>query len=282
MSTATRLLMLTLVAMLVLGVFTATSVKAQDEDDDEVNPQIPEDPKVDMNADGDDDEPDNLPDEEEAEETEGINGLSAKTIFLGDAVTEQLPAGEWVNTVLAFDNADETSAYTVRFVAAHLNQIGDQNAYVQNFTGNTFERVVESKATGSFKYRFQPHASLDPRDYNLVIRVFFSTSNNETLAIAAFNSTISITEPLGTDPEMIMTFVTLFALIAGGVYWFQNKKTAAKTGGISKVTTASPVKENVEMGSGKSYEKAYVSDDHLRYQAALAKSQSPKRSTSKK
>ena len=260
----------------------------RDDDDDGVprgtqGSDVPEDPKVDMAAGDDDDEPDNMPEEEEEEPEEGIQGLTAKTIFLGATGEENIfPAGDWIDTILAFDNADDTAAYTVRFVASHINQIGDANAYVQNFTGNTFERAIESKSTGTFKYRFKPHESLNAQDYNLVIRVFFSTSNNETLAIAAYNSTISITEPTGTDPEMIMTFVTIAALIGAAVWFFQNKQSKKPR----YTATASASASTQEMGSKGSLNKDYISEDHLRFAQAQKDrnqaSQSPKRSGSGK
>eukprot|EP01084_Bolivina_argentea_P175395 303750_1 len=273
--------------MLVLAVLSATTASAQDEDDEDGVPasaQVPEDPKVDMTSGDDDDEPDNLPEEEEEEAEEGIKGLTAKTVFLGAADGEQLAAGEWVDTVLAFDNADESQDYQVRFVASHLNQIGDSLAFVQNFTGNTFERTVAAKSTGTFLYRFKPHENLDPRDYNLVIRVFFSTANNETLAIAAYNSTVTITEPLGTDPEMIMTFVTIAGLIGAAVWFFSNKKGSSSAAKAPRA--AAPSAATQEMGSKGSLNKDYISADHLRFAQAKADrnagSQSPKRSGSNK
>jgi hypothetical protein len=273
MPTTSRVLLLTLVAMLMLAVFTATTARAEfdDEDDDGVptstqGSDVPEDPKVDMAVGDDDDEPENMPEEEDEDEDDAMSQspVVGKAVFLGAAEGEQLAAGEWVDTILAFDNIDESAGYIVRFVASHLNQIGDQTAYVQNFTGNTYERTVEAKSTGTFKYRFKPHESLDPRDYNLVIRMFFSTPNNETLAVAAFNGTVTVTEPLGTDPEMIMTFVTIAALLGAAVWWFSGKKASAPARRPASATTSTQ-----EMGTKASLNNDYVSADHMRFQQAL-------------
>lgn len=281
----TRLLILALIAMMVLGLLTASTVRAQDDEEDEIprgdtaehNGEVPEDPKVDMAGGDDDDEPDNLPDEEEEGE-EGVSGLTVKTIFLGEAANEKFPAGEWVETLVAFDNADDTNNYVVRFAAAHISAVGDANAYIQNFTGNQYDRAVNSKETSTFKYRFRPHESLDPRDYTLVIRVFFQTADNQTLVIAAFNNTISISDPLGADPQTYMTFFTIFAIIGGVVYYFKN----IRKGRPSRV--ASPKSSAVEMGTGASFNKDYVGADHIRYSEELKKSssKSPKRTASPK
>lgn len=271
----TRLLLLSLVAALLIAAVQSPLVRAQDEDEDGVprgeegHGEVPQDPKVTSEDGESEEEAEALPDEEE---TEGATGLNVKTVFLGSAANEEFLAGQWVETLVSFANSDEATPYNVRFVAAHINAVGDPNAYIQNFTGNAYDRQVEGKETGTFKYRFKPHESLDPRDYNLVIRVFFTTNDNNTLAIAAFNGTITIQEPSGVDPETIMTFVTIFGLI-GGAVWFFNKKKSKRS--YQPRTSQSPT---VEMGTAKGFDKNYVGDDHIRYVESLnRKSQSPKR-----
>lgn len=43
-------------------------------------------------------------------------------------------------------------------------------------------------------YRFRPDKSLDPRDFGVLIDVFYTNEENETFATTFFNETVALVE----------------------------------------------------------------------------------------
>lgn len=216
-------------------------------------------------------------DDEEAEEDyvhpeakdQSNQYVDARVVFNGHEQGSNLkfPAGEIVSTYVSLKNKVGASPTEIFVVAAHINQVGNHDAIVQNFSGVRSLRLVNPGETATVKYEFRPDQMLEPMDYNLVIRIYFLDAENATFAIVAYNTTVTVTDPLGTDPKTIMTFLIITALIGGAVYYFSSTNIAA----LAKKATSKKVETSSVITDDKTYNKAYVSDEHIKFREQLIK-----------
>lgn len=275
----TRILVL---LALLACLMTASFVRADVSDDDfeaSANPvttEEEEDETIDDVADGKEKE---------------VQFIDARAIFQGheSEAVFKFPAGEKVTTFVSFQNKLGGNPAELFIVAAHLSPLGNPNAFVQNFSAVRTSRTVNGGETATIKYDFRPDAMLEPMDYNLAVRVFFLSEENATFVAAAFNNTITITDPLGVDFKGITAYLILAALIGGAVYLFAGKSntvTAAAAAATKKTAAASsaaktPVDNLVDE---KGINKDYISPEHLKYREQLLKAaqkaSSPKKSPS--
>lgn len=219
-------------------------------------------------------------DEDEEEDNGAMKGIDARVMFVGHPLGGALtfPAGEKVETYVSLQNKPGNPAYDIFIVAAHINRIGDPNAFVQNYSAVRSIRNVPEGTTATVKYDFVPDSLLEPMDYNLVVRLFFLNDENTTFAAIAYNQTITISDPLGTDPKTVMTFVIIFSLMGAAVYYFANKQSTSRP----KTRRPEPKKADLSTvtGTGKksaTYDEAYIPKEHIKYKEAVAKRQgSPK------
>ena len=251
MSSIRWILLAMLISAMVIG------ARAQDDEEPEVDAEEQEDEEY-------------IPEEKD----QGLTGIVGRAMFEGQEfdVVPKFHAGEKVTTYVTFTNAAENPQFDIFFVAAALNHVSDPTYFFQNFSGTRHARIVAGGETATFKYTFTPDEMLDPRDYNLVVRSFFRNDNNQTFIAVAFNETVTIMDPLGTDPQTILTFATIFAIIGAVAYFFMStRKTTHKPAARS---------QKVETGtSGDGFDPDYVSNEHMKYQEAINRksSQSPKR-----
>lgn len=215
-------------------------------------------------------------DDDSQEETErdpnAIYGVFSRAFFDGQDVLHapRFPAGEKAYASIGFANDIKNPAYDVFFVNGYLTRLGDHVNHLQNFSFVRHERTVARGETASFRYAFTPDAMLEPMDYNLVIRVYFRNDANNTFVAVAYNSTVSIDEPLGTDPKTILTFLTIAAIIAAVVYVVgaRRKKSSSFAPRASR--------SQVESGTNKdAYDPEYVSSEHLKFREAILRKSSP-------
>lgn len=201
------------------------------------------------------------------------------------------PAGSKANAVVAFQNNDEASQ-VVFLIAGLLQPVQQFQTTIQNFSVVRQARQVKKAETVSMQYTFTPDARLEPGEYNMVLGLYVQDSaSNQTYFVTAFNSSVVIADPLGTDPRTVLTYFTLLAIFGGVAY-----VAADKMGIVKMVKAASHAKSSasgnsgktVEVGtSGAAYDPAYINAEHQRYrdQIVREKSASPhsrKNSSSKK
>lgn len=206
-----------------------------------------------------------------------VSNINARAFFQGeDGAAPSFPAGEKVGSTIAFSNDLKNAPYTVFFVSGFIARLGDHNP-MQNFSGTRQEALVQPGETATFKYTFTPDKMLDPQDYNLVLRLFFTTDSNKTFAAVAYNASVTIADPLGTDPRTVATFATI-AAIFGAVGYLLNlrwkKSSKSRPRASAAVAAESGTKDNT-------YDKDYVSDEHIKFAEAIAarkSSQSPSKS----
>lgn len=203
--------------------------------------------------------------EDEERDPNAIYGVFGRAFFDGQDLLSvpRFHAGEKAFATIGFSNDIKNPTYDVFFVSGHITRLGDHMNHFQNFSGIRHDRAVTRGETATFRYAFTPDAMLEPMEYNLVLRLFFRNDNNQTFAAVAYNSTIVVDEPLGTDPKTIMTFLTIGAIIAAVGYIVNSRR---------KKTYKPRAKKNEPEVSGTStaaFDPDYVSKEHLSYREAL-------------
>lgn len=249
-----NVLVMWLLAMITVAVFSVRAAADADDDDDIDVPGG----SGDASAGG------------EAEEKPLGFGLSALAVFPKND-DRKIPAGEKVETLVVINNVAGNPEYTAMFVAAHIHPLNDFSKFYQNFSGNAYKRVLAPGTQTTLKYTFTPDVNAEPMDFSLVVRVFIQPSGdeNKTFAIAAYNSTFTISEPLGTDPKNIFTIIFFGGIIAAVVYYQMNKPTVVATGPKTTTVRSTPLEE-VEIAKGVKVDKDYVPDTHKKYLASLS------------
>jgi translocon-associated protein subunit alpha len=203
--------------------------------------------------------------EEEERDSNAIYGVFARAFFDGQDFLSvpRFPAGEKAFATIGFSNDIKNPTYDVFFVSGHITRLGDHLNHFQNFSGIRHERAVARGETATFRYAFTPDAMLEPMEYNLVVRLFFRNDNNQTFGAVAFNSTIIVEEPLGTDPKTVMTFLTIGAIFAAVAYVVNSRRKKTYKPRVSKSEPA------VSGTSNAAFDPEYVSKEHLSYREAL-------------
>jgi len=205
------------------------------------------------------------------DETEAQQPMSTGVFsraFLHNVADNKFAAGEYVTSLVAFRSEPENPNYRIIFVIGHLKE---STYFVQNFTGNSYSRLVTPGESTTVKYRFKADPSLESRDYELVIQVFFQNEDNTTYVTTAYNGTVTITDAATTfDAATFFTYAALIGGVVAGGYFFKNKFASAR-----------PKKQVSEMGTeSKAIDKEFVSKQHLRYEESRKASASPKRTAS--
>lgn len=207
--------------------------------------------------------------DDEAETQQTISSGVFSRAVLNNVKDATFPSGEFVTSLITFRNEAENPNYRIVFVIGHLKE---STYFVQNFTGNPYSRVVAGGEGTTVKYRFKADPSLESREYNLVIQVFFQNEDNTTYVTTAYNDTVTITDAATTfDAATVITYSALIGGAIAAVYFLK-----AKLG-----LGASRSKKQVsETGTeSKAIDTSFVSEQHKRYLDRKSSS-SPKRSSS--
>lgn len=203
--------------------------------------------------------------DEEERDPNAISGVFGRAFFDGQDLlaVPRFPAGEKAFATIGFSNDLKNPTYEVFFVTAHITRLGDHLNHYQNFSGVRHNRAVARGETATFRYSFIPHATVEPMEYNLVVRLYFRNDNNQTFAAVAYNSTIIVDEPLGTDPKSIGLVLTFAAMIGGAVFFYNSR---AKKTYKPRVKKSEP---EVTGTSKSSFDPEYVSKEHMKFREAL-------------
>ncbi|KAK7196514.1 Translocon-associated protein (TRAP), alpha subunit [Novymonas esmeraldas] len=197
------------------------------------------------------------------------------------------PAGSKANAVVAFQNNDNAASQVVFLVAGMLQPPQQYHMTLQNFSAVRQAREVKKDETVSMQYTFTPDARLEPGEYNMVIILYLQDSaTNQTYFVTAFNSTIMLEDPLGTDPRTVLTYFTLLAIFGGVAYVAADKLGLVKvvkallrskngSGSGAAAGRSGSSAKNIELGtSGASYDPAYINAEHQRYRDEVLRQKS--------
>jgi len=185
----------------------------------------------------------------------------------------KFPAGSIVESLIGFDNQNPTDDLRVEFIRASLTAPHDTRQFVQNFTGATDNTTVKHGSEGSFVYRFRPDVNLEPRDYGIIIQVYYMNNENETFLSTVFNSTVTITDPVASfDARSLFAYISILAIF-GLVGYVLYQRAAA-----SRARSARRTQQPLATGTD-GIEWDFVSKEHqqfLRKRTGATSPSSPK------
>ena len=102
-----------------------------------------------------------------------------------------------------------------------------------------YDQVVGPNERATFAYQFFCDYTLEPRDYGLVVSVYYSDQENYNYTTVFFNNTINVYEP-ATEFDMSTIFGSLLAFGVIGLFGFsglglnkdpkKKKRTTVETG----------------------------------------------------
>ena len=263
-------LLLALIAVIVCSAFVA----AQDDDDESPEGSVVEGQTIEDVSEGVDAEgaAEEIEDMDAAEETDA-NGLRSVAWFPKFA-DMKVPAGQRVEILVPISNAASNPSYEVALVAGFLTMF-DHQRYVQNFSAQVYDRVIEAGETATVKYSVTPDVMLDPMDYAFVVAAYLRTEDNQTVMVTAYNGTMTVTDPVGFDFKGWFTLLVFFGAIGGGAYYYVTKRQASAPRPARR-EPASPSAGATK--SDTSYDPDFVDPSHLAY---LKAKQQRNRSASK-
>lgn len=252
-------LLTVLVGFLVLLIIT-TSVCQDDGDADDPVDDVREDREPEASASEEDE------DENEAE------GVSTYCIFPNHQL-RRFAAGEVAEALIGFENQNEDSLH-VEYIRGSLTSPVDFTYYIQNFTGAMHNSTVASGEEVSLLYRFKADISIEPRQYGLILQVFYTSNDNETFLSTVFNSTIDITDPASSfDGKTIFAYLSIIGmlgLVGYAVFKLVQKGKLGKKGtratkaavSTQPVSTSAPP-PGVRGAHGVDWD--YISPEHRQY-----------------
>jgi len=182
-----------------------------------------------------------------------INDYSHKdvkvTAMIPDYLGKEIPAGEEVEMVVWFSNANE-EPITVHGIFAALQSSMDASRFIQNFTPRSLNVNVDSNTESSFSYKFRPSEYLTPMAYRFFSIIEYSDAEGRRYFNVLFNETFGFAEAnVAFDLELIMTYLIIIGTIGGSIYGIYNcvvkKAKKGKRGSTgSKPSAAVPHDQN--------------------------------------
>eukprot|EP01059_Diplonema_ambulator_P008903 TRINITY_DN1868_c0_g1_i1.p1 TRINITY_DN1868_c0_g1~~TRINITY_DN1868_c0_g1_i1.p1 ORF type:complete len:257 (+),score=79.11 TRINITY_DN1868_c0_g1_i1:49-771(+) len=206
-----------------------------------------------VRADDDDDA-----DEDEKKATQ----VTIKTIFPElDSHNVQLTAGKEHQALIHFENAAETT-YQVEFVTAHLASTAQADHIMQNLTGVLVNRTVNQGEAISMSYKFTPYKDIDPREYGLVMQVYFVTEDDERAHETAYNATVMVNDGSSAfDAQSVFLTIIVLGISFFAYTTFKGEKRSVAT--TRRHVSASPTPE-LGTTSSTPNESAYISQEHVK------------------
>jgi len=140
-----------------------------------------------------------------------------------DFPSQKLPSGELIEVLLGFANKGQNT-FKITHLGASLNHPQDFRYYIQNYTKFEYDVLVHPNEHVSLAYRFRPDALLEPREFGLIVSVYYHDELGGNFTTAFFNGTIDIVDPdNGFDFQQAFIYLGLFAIVGlGGFFWLSN------------------------------------------------------------
>jgi len=133
-----------------------------------------------------------------------------------------LPSGELIEVLLGLTNVGNKPV-KVTNIGASLNHPQDFRYYIQNYTKFEYDVLVHPDEQVSLAYRFRPDSLLEPREFGLIVSVYYHDEVGGNFTTAFFNGTITIVDPdNGFDFQQAFIYLGLVAIVAlGGFFAYQ-------------------------------------------------------------
>lgn len=168
--------------------------------------------------------------EEEDDDEKADTGVSLRAMFPSHRQEGQAQprfgAGEQVEALIGFDVSVDGQAQHVEFVRAALESVAQPGYVVQNMTGTLYNRTVQRGEAATLVYKFTPDKQIDPRDYGLVIQVWFHEGEDEAerSTLAAFNGTVTLVDASSAVDVQMIVMVLILCGIAAALWKLASKK----------------------------------------------------------
>jgi len=152
--------------------------------------------------------------------------------------TLKVPAGDIVDVVASFNNRLGKDEYSVVAIRGYLASPFDTSQIVYNLSTVFYNDTIDMGEEQAFWYRFRTAADLEPRQYVLIMDLFYRNSKNVTYLNRLFNSTISLSDPVTTLDARTVSMTVLLVAIAGAIIWIVYSAVTAGKKGTTTTTTA--------------------------------------------
>jgi len=200
---------------------SVVSAQADETDDDVEEPTEPDsediDSKVESEPDGTEQEETattgkDAPDEEEEATTIRASPNAVTTVLFPEYPDKSLPAGKVIYVIVGLQNKGSDD-FIVDTIDASFRYPQDYSYFIQNFTGNQYNRVVQPGIETSFLYAFHPHESYGGRPFGLTVMMMYKDADGNQFGSGVFNETITFKELEETfDGETFFLYVLLAAI----------------------------------------------------------------------
>jgi translocon-associated protein subunit alpha len=160
----------------------------------------------------------------------------------------QFTAGEPVEVLVGFRNKGQRQ-YNITFIDASFNFPLDFSYYIQNFSRWEYGMPVSAAQEVTLAYMFRPDAMLEPRDFGLLVNVYYKDGSGKNYTSTAFNGTVDLLEPVvGWDAQSFFAVLAVLGLLGvGGFFAYRSLSTwAKKQKSAKKVEFGTKVRKEVE------------------------------------
>lgn len=152
------------------------------------------------------------PEDEEDSSTIRTSPNAVTTVLFPDYPDKSLPAGKVIYVVVGLHNKGDDD-FVVETIDASFRYPQDYSYFIQNFTGNSYNRVVQPGSEASFLYAFHPHESYGGRPFGLTVMMAYKDGMGNQFGSGVFNETITFKELEETfDGETFFLYVLLAAI----------------------------------------------------------------------
>jgi len=152
------------------------------------------------------------PDDEEESSSLRSSPSAVTTVLFPDYPDKSLPAGKVIYVVVGLHNKGDDD-FVVETIDASFRYPQDYSYFIQNFTGNQYNRVVQPGSEASFLYAFHPHESYGGRPFGLTVMMAYKDGMGNQFGSGVFNETITFKELEETfDGETFFLYVLLAAI----------------------------------------------------------------------
>lgn len=123
-----------------------------------------------------------------------------------ESADKQFYIGKWAPVVIGFTNKGDTT-FNVTRIQASLVHPFDSRFFLQNFTKQPYFETVASGEQRSFLYYFMPDPMFEPREFGLVVSIFYSTESGNFTNVVYNGTAALIEEVQSMDASTFFTYV---------------------------------------------------------------------------
>jgi len=162
-----------------------------------------------------------------------------------ESVERQFYIGKWAPVVIGFINKGETN-FNVTRIQASLVHPFDSKFFLQNFTRQSYFETVAPGEQRAFLYHFMPDPMFEPREFGLVVSIFYS-NEGANFTNVVYNGTAALIEDVQSlDAATLFTYVGIVGVagLLGFVVYNFSRNMGKKKGRRVETGTQQDVIDN--------------------------------------